>query len=356
MNENENEINEKEVPEKIINLESQISQPEFLNIDNRVTSQFNPNANKEEEKEFLNSSNTPLQWIDILKSVFVYKLPLVFLIVYIILVTNYATLIYFMIGLLLINLEFENYYIKQDHLNPLNTPLKNGSAYFLISSFKYYLYIALCTVALILFIFKIIYTFLLMFDPFFASKLGVSSEFLQNFDIYINTEFHTNDTLITFLPNFFVFIIALILLILKRREEKKLEKWILDLEQQFKILMIINYLIIFCFMIIPAFSFTFIGLVFLVLFLIMIIINALKKFYTFLNQMAYYFYHLMKLILLIVFFLNYFAYIQLNKENFHLHKEGFYNFNFLGINSFYDITSVDVFNYLSYNKVYIFFL
>ena len=341
---NPNEQNENPAPLKTLNLESfhDLMKEEDTHTV-RFTGQFNPVFSKEnQEAESSSIEESPIKIIDILKNVFIYKLPLTFLIVYIILVVNYVTLIYFMIGLLLINLEFENYYLKIIRPSPLSTPLKSNITLYKKINFRSLLYIVLIFCSLVLFIFKVIYCFLLMFDTFAVSRFSADPKFLENFDIYFDSTFKTKNVILSFIPNFFTFMIPLILVMLKN-ESKTTEAWDLNLEKEFSILKVLNSFIIVCFILVPAFDFHFIGLFFYFALLISILLNAVKRFHEKIIVILYWFYQFIKVILLLVFFLNYFGGIEIKNNNFNLKDHGFLNFSFLGIDSFTHIDSVDVF-------------
>jgi len=320
----------------------------------RFTGQFNPQYPKEAAPEGSLSNNSSsdepqIKILDILKNLVIYKFPLIFLIVYIILVVNYVTLIYFMIGLFIINLELENYYIKITKQSPLNTPLKNIAILYRKIDFTSYLYIVLIVSALIIFIFKIIYCFLMMFNPLSISD--IDPRFLQNFDIYFDSSFKTKEILLTLLPNFFMILVPLILVLMKKKEPKKMEAWDLNLNKEFNILIIVNGLIIVCFIILPAFDFNFFGMIFYLALLIAVLLNSMKRFYEKIMRVLYWFYQIIKFFLIFVFFLNYFGSIELNNNNLPLEERGFFNFQFLGIDSFYQIISVDVIFLIILNKL-----
>lgn len=324
--------------EQDINLESL---KDFVEEPPRFTGRFNNSLPIEENNPSnLSNSNVKMKMLIILKSLILNGIPLIFLLVYTILILNYVTLFYFMIALLLVNLEFENYYTSSTEKNPLNAPLKEEIILYRKKKLNYFLHFLIAIVSLLLFIFKIVYCFLLMFHPV---DFGVSDDFLKMFDIFLTRSFVTKDCLLMFLPNFIVMIISMVLIILGNDSENKLNSLKLDLLHEFKILNFVNNLILICFLALPAFHFSFTGLIFYFLLLVAIFLNTFKKFYGVLFEWLYFFYQFMKMIFLIVFFLSYFAAIQIKKNNITIERNGFLNFRFLGLNTFYEIISIDVF-------------
>lgn len=315
----------------------------------RVTGNFQIIENKEKISSNSNSCNDNnvdrKNIIEILKDIVTYKFPLILLMVYIILVNNYVTLTYFIAGILLTNLEFENYYMAATKKSPLSTPLKNVSCGFMIIEFKFWLYLLLSILSTTLFIIKTIFCFLLMFDPAFISDLGVDENFLKNFDFYLTSHFKTHDVLMMLLPNFFFMVIAIILTILRFRDNKSRKneiRWKLNLKEEFKKLEYINFVVAICFLITPAFDFNLIGLIFLFWILFFMLFLSLKKIYRKFYDSLYFFYYFIKAFIVVIFFLNYFALIQMYNNNIPIVHKGFFNFAFLGINTFFNIDSIDV--------------
>lgn len=315
----------------------------------RVTGNFKIAENKEKfssNSDSNNNNNADRQnFLQIIKDTLIYKLPLILLMVYIILVNNYVTLIYFTMGILLINLEFENYYMAAANKSPLSTPLREVSNGFMKIEIKFWLYLLLSIASTMLFIAKTLFCFLLMFDPLFISDMGVDENFLKNFDFYLTAHFKTRDVLLMLLPNFFFMVIAICLTITSFRDNKsrKMEiRWKLNLKDEFKKLDYINFVIAICFLIAPAFDFNLIGLIFLFWILFFMLFLSLKKIFRKFYYCLYFFYYFIKAFIAVIFFFNYFALIQMYNNNIPIVHNGFFNFAFLGINTFYNLNCVDV--------------
>lgn len=309
----------------------------------RITGNFNIHEPEIKNLPEIENSNEKIGKAQILKEFVIYKLPLIALIIYVSLIHNYATLAYFMLCLCFINLEFENFYRKNPQKNSLQSPLHENTSGYYILNIKFWLYVLLSIITTILFILKVLFCFLSIFDPVFLANIHVSYDFLKNFDFYLTIKHDVSDILKMFLPNFFIMIISITLALKTRLSNKRKEiTWSLDLEEEFKILDIMNFMIMVCFLVIPAFDFDLTGICFLFFNLVVLLFLNLKRIYGLFYELLYYFYHFIKIIIIIIFFLNYFALIQVHHNNIPIANGGFFDYDFLGINTFYNIDSVDV--------------
>jgi hypothetical protein len=276
----------------------------------------------------------------IILDLFIFKLPIVGLIIYSAFLQNYITLVYASFALLLINNQLENYYyIKRKQSEQNNSSLvERGMSEHLINNItepyeimifdmKDYYHTVIFLLSTLLLLFKLSFLILIKYFIQEAESWLNYRGILSDCEIYIDRLLKTDDILKTFLPNAAVVIAWPIIIYFSRKyTPKKADIEEIHNKRTSRDLSFLLRLVILCGIgMLPFFSISLIGIFFIILMLVYFVIRMMHNPEE--EKLTLGFYVILKAAILVVFILNYATTVT----TFKTFEGTTWNFRFIGI-------------------------